>query len=93
MAFLILDDWLYNFDNKYLAYFTLRRDGSHRYQEKWGTFPAFGLGWVISEENFFKGVRFVNYLKLRGGWGKLGRDDGASSSGSNTVTFVPLPIK
>jgi len=81
----------YNFDNKYIAYFTFRRDGSHSYQDKWGNFPAFGLAWVVSEESFFK-VNFIDYLKLRGGWGKLGRDNGATSSGSNTVTNVLLPI-
>ncbi len=44
----------YNYKDKYLAYFTLRQEGTSKYQEKWGTFPAFGLGWVLTEENFFK---------------------------------------
>ena len=82
----------YKYNNRYIAYFTIRRDGSHRYQDKWGVFPAFGLGWVVSEEDFFDGVEFVDYLKLRGGWGKLGRDDGATSAGSNTVNTITVPI-
>jgi hypothetical protein len=42
--------------NKYLLSATIRRDGSSQFTEgnKWGNFPAFGLGWVISEENFLK---------------------------------------
>lgn len=75
----------YNFKDRYLGYFTLRREGASKYQEKWGTFPAFGLGWILSEESFFQGVGFIDFLKLRGGWGKLGNDkinrqDGASTT-------------
>ncbi|GET23257.1 SusC/RagA family TonB-linked outer membrane protein [Prolixibacter denitrificans] len=82
----------YNYGGKYLAYFTLRREGTSKYQEKWGTFPAFGLGWVVSEENFFKNVRFINYLKLRGGWGRLGNDKIARQDGANTTTPVYIAV-
>lgn len=82
----------YNFKDKYLAYVTVRREGTSKYQEKWGTFPAFGLAWVLSEENFFKSVDFVNYLKIRGGWGKLGNDRIARQDGANTTTPVFLAI-
>ena len=82
----------YNYANKYIAYFTLRREGTSKYQEKWGTFPAFGLGWVVSEENFFKGVNFISYLKLRGGWGKLGNDKIPRQDGANTTNPVFLAI-
>ncbi len=82
----------YNYDNRYIAYFTLRREGTSKYQEKWGTFPAFGLGWVVSEEDFFQDVRFINYLKLRGGWGKLGNDRITRQDGANTTNPVYIAI-
>ncbi|MGQ1787006.1 SusC/RagA family TonB-linked outer membrane protein [Saccharicrinis sp. GN24d3] len=83
----------YNYNSKYLAYFTLRRDGTSKYQEKWGTFPAFGLGWVVSEEDFFTdNVNFINYLKVRGGWGKLGNDKIKRQDGANTTNPQFLAI-
>jgi len=82
----------YNYQNKYIAYLTLRREGTQKYQEKWGTFPAFGLGWVVSEESFMDGVGFLNYLKLRGGWGKLGNDKIARQDGANTTNPIYLAI-
>ncbi len=68
----------YNFDNKYLASVTLRRDGSSRFgsNHRWGTFPAFSLGWRITEEPFFENARnLVSDLKLRYGWGKTGNQE------------------
>src|SRR5690606_25650703 len=64
----------YKLMNRYLLSATVRRDGSSQFSEgnKWGTFPAFGVGWVISEEGFMKDSSIFNLLKLRGGWGKLG---------------------
>jgi len=82
----------YNYDNKYIAYFTIRQEGTQKYQEKWGTFPAFGLGWVVTEESFMENVGFLNYLKLRGGWGKLGNDKIARQDGANTTNPVFLAI-
>ncbi len=82
----------YNFQGKYLAYFTLRQEGTSKYQEKWGTFPAFGLGWVLSEENFLKNSNIISYLKLRGGWGQLGNDKIARQDGANTTNPVFLAI-
>jgi len=82
----------YNFKNKYIAYFTLRREGTSKYQEHWGNFPAFGLGWVLSEENFFEGVNVIDYLKIRGGWGRLGNDKIPREDGANTTNPVFLAI-
>ncbi|MGL6129771.1 SusC/RagA family TonB-linked outer membrane protein [Chryseobacterium artocarpi] len=63
----------YKLMNRYLLSATIRRDGSSQFADgqKWGTFPSFGAGWVISEEDFMKDS-FFDLLKLRGGWGKLG---------------------
>jgi TonB-linked SusC/RagA family outer membrane protein len=67
----------YKLLNKYLVTATIRRDGSSQFMEgsKWGNFPAFGLGWVVSEENFLKDNSVINLLKLRGGWGRLGNQN------------------
>lgn len=66
----------YKFMNRYLLSGTIRRDGSSQFAagNKWGTFPSFGAGWIISEENFMKDG-FFDLLKLRGGWGKIGNQN------------------
>jgi TonB-linked SusC/RagA family outer membrane protein len=68
----------YAFASKYLFSASVRRDGSSRFSEKWGTFYTVGAGWVISEESFMKGGIFDN-LKLRGSYGELGNDNIGSS--------------
>lgn len=68
----------YNFSGKYYFSGTIRRDGSSAFKasgDRWGTFPSFGLGWTISEEKFMQDIKFLDYLKLRGTWGKLGNQD------------------
>jgi len=78
----------YNFDSRYLLYGTFRADGTNKYQEKWGYFPTVGAGWVLSEESFFPQSEVINFLKLRGSWGKLGNDNVASSDGAFTSSVV-----
>ncbi len=82
----------YNFNNRYLAYGTMRADGSSKYQEKWGYFPTVGLGWVISEENFLNDVDVINYLKIRASWGQLGNDKIQASDGAATTTVINTAI-
>ncbi|MCW2120693.1 SusC/RagA family TonB-linked outer membrane protein [Flavobacterium sp. 7A] len=67
----------YKFMDRYLVTGTVRRDGSSQFSKdyRWGTFPSFGLGWIISKEGFMADVKGVNLLKLRGGWGKLGNQN------------------
>lgn len=68
----------YAYDDKYLASATLRYDGSSRFgkNNRWGTFPAFTLGWRISQENFMQSTSDVlSDLKLRFGWGQTGNQD------------------
>lgn len=81
----------YSYDNKYLLYGTFRADGSNKYQERWGYFPAVGVGWVLSEENFFN-VPQVDFLKLRASWGELGNDNIPANDGANTTSVVTVPI-
>lgn len=64
----------YNFRDKYLVSGTIRRDGASVFDPnyRFGYFPSFTLGWRVSQESFMKAVAWINDLKLRGGWGKLG---------------------
>jgi TonB-linked SusC/RagA family outer membrane protein len=67
----------YGYMDKYMAEFTLRYDGSQNFdaEHRWGLFPGVSAGWRISEENFFRdNVSFIDELKIRGSWGKLGND-------------------
>lgn len=68
----------YNYDNKYLFEANVRRDGSSRFSKgnKWGSFPSFSAGWVMTEEKFMKDTRsWLDMLKLRASWGKLGNQN------------------
>ncbi|MGQ8335856.1 TonB-dependent receptor [Sunxiuqinia sp. A32] len=72
----------YAYDDKYLAEFLFRYDGSSRFGtgHQWGFFPAASLGWRISEEGFFENsstLAFVDQLKLRASYGKTGDDNAA----------------
>ena len=77
----------YAFNQKYLAQFILRREGSSRFgdQNKWGYFPAVSAGWNISEENFMDNVTFVDYLKLRVGYGITGNSGFANNASRVTL--------
>ena len=68
----------YSYNDKYLAEVTMRYDGSMNFppNKRWGFFPAFSAGWVMSEESFFGSVKpVVNFLKLKGSWGMMGNDN------------------
>lgn len=77
----------YAYDNKYLAQFILRREGSSKFgrNNRWGNFPAVSLGWNISQEDFLKDSKFINYLKLRAGYGMTG-----NAPTANNVSRVML---
>ena len=64
----------YDYDGRFLATVTFRADGSSRFAEgnRWGYFPAFSLGWRLSNEPFIKDLGWISNLKLTGGWGELG---------------------
>ena len=65
----------YVLDDRYLFEANIRYDGSSRFQnDKWGVFPSFSAGWIISEENFFNS-NFIDFLKIRGSWGQLGNQN------------------
>jgi len=65
----------YMLKDKYIAELSVVTSGSPKFDEnKWGTSPSFGLGWVVSEESFLKGNEMINYLKLRANAGTLKTD-------------------
>lgn len=66
----------YTYDDRYLVTATLRADGSSKFgaNNKYGYFPAFALGWNISNENFMANSVFDN-LKLRASWGQTGNQE------------------
>ncbi|HEX8041836.1 MAG TPA: TonB-dependent receptor, partial [Chryseosolibacter sp.] len=67
----------YDFKGKYLFEASFRDDASSRFPEgnRWAFFPSLSAGWRIAEESFFDGVRFVDQLKVRGSWGRLGNSN------------------
>jgi TonB-linked SusC/RagA family outer membrane protein len=76
----------YAFLDRYLINATFRRDGSSKFspENRWGNFGSIGLGWVVSDENFFSNIKNINFLKLRGAWGTVG-----SALGLGTNLFLP----
>ncbi len=68
---------MYNFNEKYLASASLRREGSSKFGDnnKWGLFPALSLGWRIHEEAFMQDVSWIDDLKFRVGYGVTGNQD------------------
>lgn len=67
----------YDFQNKYLASLSYRRDGTSRFHpdNRWGNFYSAGLGWRISQEEFMKSVDWVDELKLRASYGEQGNEN------------------
>ena len=64
----------YNYNDKYLASFTIRQDGSSRFGEgnEWGTFPSVAIGWRLSQESFLRNSSLFSDLKLRASWAYTG---------------------
>lgn len=67
----------YDYDNKYLFEFNIRRDGSSRMPKahRYATFPSVSLGWVFTSEKFMEQQSKWMFGKLRFSWGKLGNQE------------------
>jgi len=66
----------YTFMDRYLLTFTIRDDGTSRFQNnKWGVFPSAALAWRMTEEPFLRNVDWLSNLKLRLGWGITGQQN------------------
>lgn len=84
----------YSYNDKYVASFTIRRDGSSRFGKgnRWGYFPSFSAGWIVSEEDFMKKLSPINFLKIKTSYGVSGNcsiDDYGSISLLD-YTYYPI---
>ena len=79
----------YDYDKKYLFTATVRRDGSSNFgaNNRWGVFPSFSAGWVLSKEDFFN-INAISYLKLKASWGINGSDRISPLSYAATIENV-----
>ncbi|BDD07379.1 SusC/RagA family TonB-linked outer membrane protein [Aureibacter tunicatorum] len=77
----------YNYQSKYLATFTMRADGSSKFNEKnkFGYFPSFSLAWRAGDEQFVKNWNVFSDLKLKAGWGLTGNDRVNNTAGFRTI--------
>ncbi len=71
----------YNWDQKYFAEASVRRDGTSRFakDKRWGTFWSVGASWIITKEKFMQSLNWVNFLKLRAAYGSVGNDASAGT--------------
>jgi TonB-linked SusC/RagA family outer membrane protein len=67
----------YDYQGKYLFTGIIRRDGSSHFGSNnvYGYFPSVSVGWVVSQEGFWKSNDIINYLKIRAGYGVNGNDN------------------
>lgn len=92
--FSLLGRLQYSFKDRYLLTMNFRADGTNKFPENtWGYFPSLALGWKISEENWMKNISWLDFMKIRVGWGRIGNDKIGNDAFSQTVfnsgpTFV-----
>ena len=69
----------YAFRGKYIADFSVRRDGSTKFGDnsRWGNFPALSFRWNVSDEPWMERIKWLNMLSVRPGWGKVGNQPGS----------------
>jgi len=77
----------YSFKNKYFLNTSVRRDGSSRFgaNNRFATFFTVGAGWMISDEDFFKNINFVETLKLSTSYGTVGNQEGIGDFASREL--------
>ncbi|RLJ69492.1 TonB-linked SusC/RagA family outer membrane protein [Pedobacter alluvionis] len=83
----------YAYANKYLFSAAIRRDGSSRFGQdaKWGNFPSVTGGWIVSREDFFPKVNWIDLLKFRATYGKAGNNQIGNYSSyalANPLSYV-----
>jgi TonB-linked SusC/RagA family outer membrane protein len=66
----------YNYSGRYMAEFNLGYNGTENFApgKRFGFFPAYSLGWTVTEEPFFPKNKVITYLKIRGSYGEVGND-------------------
>lgn len=67
----------YNFGDRYLLEATVRYDGSSRFAKgnRWGVFPSFSAAWRLDQESFLDDALWLDNLKIRASWGRLGNQE------------------
>lgn len=65
---------IYSYDNRYYATISARYDGTSRFssENRWGLFPTLSASWNVNKEKFMKQFKFIDLLKIRGGYGITG---------------------
>lgn len=92
-SFAVFGRMEYNYKNKYLLNATLRHEGDGRFPRKlYETTPAFGVGWVLTEEDFMQDNGVFDFLKIRASWGKVANGSLGGSTGTRTVSQVVTDI-
>ncbi|MFV0540852.1 MAG: SusC/RagA family TonB-linked outer membrane protein, partial [Aestuariibaculum sp.] len=78
----------YAYNDKYFLTATVRADASSRFgkNNKWGYFPSFSGGWIISKEQFMENADWLSNLKLRASWGQGGNQEIANNAYETLVT-------
>ncbi len=81
--------FMYSFADKYLFQANIRYDGSSRFAKayRWGAFPSFSAGWVVSEESFMKNQTWLSFMKLRASYGTLGNERIGNYPYQSTISF------
>lgn len=80
----------YDYDNRYMATAVLRADGSSNFARghRWGWFPSFSAGWIMTEEPWMKPLRsWMDYFKLRASWGQNGNQNIPAFQYLSTIAF------
>ena len=77
----------YNYDNRYLFDASVGYNGSEQFapDKRYGVFPAFSAGWIVTEEPFFKKNSMLTYMKIRGSYGIVGND----KTGEDRFLYLP----
>ena len=86
----VLSQLQLNYKSKYSVSGSFRRDGSSRFgtNVKYGDFWSVGGAWNLDQESFVKSIQFINALKLRGSYGKVGNADIGNYAWQGTYTFA-----
>ena len=82
----------WNYDEKYMATAIIRADGSSNFArgKRWGYFPSFSAGWVITNENFMEGTKsWLDFLKIRASWGQNGNCNIGNFYYLSNIAFSP----
>ena len=79
----------FNYNDKYLLTATIRADGSSKFgkDNRYGYFPSFASGWNVSNESFMSGMKAIDNLKFRVGYGITGSQEFPSGAAQDQYTF------